>query len=238
MLNRGRTNHNFGKRVTYLHCNHEGCNAKLRLTKRLLVDSVILESAVGYEHHHVLEQVPGRGLSNEQKEIILECYSRDCGAPKKVCITCGFSSKLVNFKRHSNLYMKVVREFTRSTQGNNVPPIPTLVISMISSFLTYQRKKERGGRLVGGQSTEDILAFAAANRSTETTLRNDGFCVHLTVDTERDDPFFALLISTRGLLEGLNNSIPLETDETYKLMLEGFPLTVIGQSDMNRQFHV
>ena len=74
MLNRGRTNHNFGKRVKYLHCNHEGCNAKLRLTKRLLVDSVILESAVGYEHHHVLEQVPGRGLSNKQKEIILECY--------------------------------------------------------------------------------------------------------------------------------------------------------------------
>ena len=52
--------------------------------------------------------------------------------------------------------------------------------------------KERGGRLVGEQSIEHIIAWAAANRLTKTTLRNDGFCVHVTVDTERDDPFFAL----------------------------------------------
>ena len=144
MPNRGRTNHNFGKRVTYLHCHHDGCNARLRLTKKLSDDSVILESAVGYEHQHFLEQVPGRGLSNEQKEIILECYNRDCGAPKKVCINSGFSSKLDNFKRQSYSYMKVVREFTRRVilaQGNNVPAIPIPVISTISSFLTYQRKK-------------------------------------------------------------------------------------------------
>ena len=52
--------------------------------------------------------------------------------------------------------------------------------------------KERGGRLFGGQITEDMIAWAAANRLTETTLRNDGFCVHVTVDTERDNPIFAL----------------------------------------------
>lgn len=97
MLSRGRTNHNSGKRRTYLYCNHDGCNAKFRLTKKLNADAVILESAVGFEHHHVFEQVPGRGLSNEQKEIILECYARDCGAPMKVSISCRVSSKLLNF---------------------------------------------------------------------------------------------------------------------------------------------
>ena len=97
MLSRGRTNHNFGKRRTYLYCNHDGCIAKFRLTKKLNVDAVILESAVGFEKHHVLEQAPGRGLSNEQKEIILEYYARDSGAPKKVSISCRVSSKRINF---------------------------------------------------------------------------------------------------------------------------------------------
>lgn len=77
-------------------------------------------------------------------------------------------------------------------QGNNAPSIPTPVISVTSSFFTYHCMKERGGRLVGEQSIEHIIAWAAANRLTKTTLRNDGFCVHVTVDTERDDPFFAL----------------------------------------------
>ena len=97
MLSRGQTNHNFGKRRTYLYCNHDGYNAKFRVTKKLNVDALILESAAGFEHHHVLAQVPSRGLSNEQREIILECYARDCGAPKKLSITCRVSSKLINF---------------------------------------------------------------------------------------------------------------------------------------------
>ena len=54
----------------------------------------------------------------------------------------------------------------------------------------------------------------------------------------RDEPFFAILLSTRGLLEGTNLTSPIEIDETYKLIYGRFALTVIGQSDMNRVFHV
>jgi hypothetical protein len=111
-------------------------------------------------------------------------------------------------------------------------------IKMVGSFLTYHRLKERGGLPVGGQTIEDIVAFATQNMLTENTPRNVGGCVHLTYDTQRDEPFFVMLISTNGLLDGMHLTSPIETDETYKVIYEGYPVTVIGQSDINRTFHV
>lgn len=85
LLSRGRTNHNIGKRVTYLTCNHQGCIAKLRLIKKLDADIYILEAVEGFDHqHNDVEIAPERGLSEEQKRITLECNARDSGAPKKV----------------------------------------------------------------------------------------------------------------------------------------------------------
>ena len=55
---------------------------------------------------------------------------------------------------------------------------------------------------------------------------------------ERDDPFFAMIMSTKLLLSKLDSSRPLETYETFKVMHEGYLLTLLGQSDMNRVWHV
>ena len=137
--------------------------------------------------------------------------------------------------------MKVIKEFTRlavHSVANNLPVVPTPLVSMVSSFLTYHRKKERGGHLVGGQSVEDIAAFGEQHLISIDTLRNVGGVVSVLTEPLRDEPFFAILLSTRGLLEGTNLTSPIEIDETYKLIYEGFALTVIGQSDMNRVFHV
>jgi hypothetical protein len=35
-----------------------------------------------------------------------------------------------------------------------------------------------------------------------------------------------------------DNSKPIETDEAHKVMHEGYALNLIGQSDMNRMWHV
>jgi hypothetical protein len=137
--------------------------------------------------------------------------------------------------------MQVIREFTRIAAfnlANGLPVVPTPLVSMVTSFLTYHRLKERGGKPVGGQSLDDIYAFAQEHLLTDQSPRNQGGCVHLTTDTLRDEPFFAILLSTRGLLDGMDLTCPIETDETYKLIYEGYPVTVIGQSDMNRNFHV
>lgn len=108
---------------------------------------------------------------------------------------------------------------------------------MIGSILTYHRLKERGGLRVGGQTIEDIVGFAARNMLTENTPRNVGGFIHLTSDTQRDEHFFVLLISTNGLLDDMHLFSPIETDETFKVIYEGYPVTVIRRSDMNRTFH-
>jgi hypothetical protein len=44
--------------------------------------------------------------------------------------------------------------------ANGLPVLPTPLVSMVTSFLTYHRLKERGGKPVGGQILDDIYAFA------------------------------------------------------------------------------
>ena len=68
--------------------------------------------------------------------------------------------------------------------------------------------------MVGGQTVEDIISFALDHKLTENTARNRGECLDLLSDITRDEPFFALLMTTNGLLEGTDMTSPVETDET------------------------
>ena len=64
LLSRGRTNHNIGRRFTYLICVHDGCNVEMRLMNKLHEELYVLEGGDGSEHqHNDLEIVPERGLS-------------------------------------------------------------------------------------------------------------------------------------------------------------------------------
>ena len=51
-LSRGRTNHNIGRRFTYLICAHDGCKVKMRLKRKLLEEIYVLEVGDGSEHQH------------------------------------------------------------------------------------------------------------------------------------------------------------------------------------------
>ena len=134
-----------------------------------------------------------------------------------------------------------MREFKRlqelaTQEGRQAIPTPSK--AMISSYTAYLRLQNRGGVSVGGQSLKDIEDFAHKMRLSPTTGDNEGFCVKCVVECERDEPFFAVVMSTKLLLSKLDSSRPLETDETFKVMHEGYPLTLLGQSDMNRIWHV
>ena len=50
-------------------------------------------------------------------------------------------------------------------------------------------------------------------------------------DETRLTSFFSILFSTTRLLDMTSNGRPLEIDETHKLIYEGYPVTVMGQSD-------
>ena len=109
---------------------------------------------------------------------------------------------------------------------------------MVSSYASYNRLLLRGGAAVGGQSLQNILDFAEDVAISPATLEDDACCIECVIDSEREEAFFAMVLTTKRLLSLLDSSKPLETDETFKVMHEGYALTLIGQSDMNRVWHL
>ena len=67
---------------------------------------------------------------------------------------------------------------------------------------------------------------------------HDVCCIDCVIDSDRAEAFFAIILTTKKLLSEFYSSKPLETDETYKVMHEGYGLTLIGQSDSSRVWHV
>ena len=57
-------------------------------------------------------------------------------------------------------------------------------------------------------------------------------------DDDRPEPFFAMVISTKRLMTKAEPGGTLEIDETFKVLYENFSVTLIGQSDADRKFHL
>jgi hypothetical protein len=137
--------------------------------------------------------------------------------------------------------MQIIREFKRLHElatAAGTPFIPTPTSTMVSSYCAHQRFVKRGGLAVGGVSLQSVQDLADNLALRPTTGENEGYCVKCTIDCERDEPFFALLLSTKNLMKSFDSSKPIETDETFKVMHEGYALTLIGQSDANRVWHL
>ena len=117
-------------------------------------------------------------------------------------------------------------------------PMSTPTVGMITSFTSYQKLLLRGGVGVGGQTIQDIINFHDDHPLLLATGDHEGISLRLRVDCERDEPFFVIILTTKWLLREMDPSRPIETDETYKVIHEGYPLTLIGQSDMDRKFHI
>lgn len=116
--------------------------------------------------------------------------------------------------------------------------IPSPKSSAISSFCSYRRLQLRGGLPVGGVSLQDIMDFAEGCAIGPDNEENQACCIECIIDCDRPEPFFALILSTKKLLSELDSAVAIETDETYKVMHEGYALTLIGQSDSNRVWHI
>ena len=187
-LSKCRTNHNIGVRINYLRCAVSACPYHCRLLENIAHGDDIphyeLEIAPGLDHNHQVEVARERGLSLAQKTIIQLCIERGQSAPKKVRISNITTFKATFFKikvlrtKNKILITQVIREFTRlqhlATVADEVV-IPTPSKSMISSFASYQRLRQRGGVAVGGQSLQHIFDFAEN--------------VALTPETREDDPY-------------------------------------------------
>jgi hypothetical protein len=97
-LNRGRTNHNQGCRVTYLKCAHDACPKKLRLLHNLVenegASTYEIEEVLDTAHNHQVVIPRNRGLSIQQKNVVDLCVDRGQSAPKKVILLNFLSEKL------------------------------------------------------------------------------------------------------------------------------------------------
>ena len=141
-------------------------------------------------------------------------------------------------QKNSFNYEQVIREFARLqeiaiTAGQQPIPIPSR--SMVSSYASYNRLLLRGGAAVSGRN---VLDFAEDEAISPVTLEDDACCIDCVIDSEREEAFFAMILTTKRLLSLLDSSKPFETDETFKVMHEGSTMTLIGQSDMNRVWHI
>lgn len=141
-----------------------------------------------------------------------------------------------------NFLLKIVAEFTRLAliaTAENQPIIPTPSVAKISSYTSYISSKARGDIRVNQTTLQDVENFARSISSDEDITdanRNDALCIGYVHHTDREDPYFSIVMSTRGLLAYVNTTGPLEVDESFKVMIEGYACTVIGQSDADRVF--
>ena len=145
-----RTLRRMDRKIVELRCTVWGCSKKFRLISyvdpipSLLEGQFVIEEVLNEEHDHVVEGMPLRGLSREQKGIVLFCEERRIGAPKRV---------LAEFHRRGNVNIVA-----------NVAVIPTPTTALISSFLSYHRKKMRGNMGVGKATLYDIEAYSLSKK--------------------------------------------------------------------------
>ena len=151
--------------------------------------------------------------------------------------------------------------------AEQLPVVPEPTRAAISSYLSYQHRKVRNGVFVGQTSIQDVDAFAELNKLGKLyifwmsllwnerhyflflmifiALSSDaGRCLDTPFqggyrsDIFRADPFFAIFFSTPRLLAQTHLTRPVEIDDTYKLIYEGYSVTLMGQTDSDRVFHV
>lgn len=136
--------------TSYYQCKVGGCKKQYRVIKLFDdtddedVDNLYVEEVANEIHDHAAADVNIRGLSTQQKEIVLQCQMRRQSAPKRV---------IDEFDRQAAIQLAA-----------NLPVVPTPTTAMISSFLSHYRKLQRAGIPVGKTSLQDLEKFAEDHR--------------------------------------------------------------------------
>lgn len=64
------------------------------------------------------------------------------------------------------------------------------------------------------------------------------FVLDFLVNNDYENQDIKIVLSTKRLLENINKSCMVQTDTTYKLIWQGYPVTIMGSSDKNKTFHL
>lgn len=122
-------------------------------------------------------------------------------------------------------------------------PVPTMV--QLRNFLTKIKKEKYGGTTISLGELEQWCLESCQNKL---NLDMDApFVVSYEVDYNEDlddekdindnGTKFRFFISTRRLLNIASHARNIHADATYKLVWQGFPILIIGTTDLDRHFH-
>jgi hypothetical protein len=63
------------------------------------------------------------------------------------------------------------------------------------------------------------------------------FVAQYELETEEEESIFRFFITSRYLMSICANSYKIHADATYKLLWQGFPVLIVGTTDMDKHFH-
>lgn len=115
-----------------------------------------------------------------------------------------------------------------STIRNKYPELPVPSVKQLYGLNSREAKDE--SKISLGELEQWLK-----ERSTIPVDEHSVFVVHYEVDY--DAPSFRFFLSTKNLIEQSSKSNIVHADTTYKLNYEGFPVLVIGTTDLDRHLH-
>ena len=66
---------------------------------------------------------------------------------------------------------------------------------------------------------------------------DDAFVLAYEQNDDSIEPYFSMVFTTSRIIDSTDLTRPVEMDETFKLIHEGYAVTVMGQTDADRRFH-
>lgn len=109
--------------------------------------------------------------------------------------------------------------------------LPVPKIYQIKNYMAQYKKSKFGAVTVSIAALRKILdRYSEIPETTDTP-----FVIH---DLPADAKYFRFFMTSKALMKNAIGAVSLNADATYKLMWQGFPLLVVGTTDLNKKLHV
>lgn len=108
-------------------------------------------------------------------------------------------------------------------------PVPKLY--QINNYLAKYKKTKFGPATISINELSNLLKkFTNIPEAIDSP-----YVVH---DLSSDDEYFRFFMTSKALIEKARGVDSLQADATYKLVWQGFPVLIVGSTDLNRKFHL
>ena len=214
------TNTTVAGKKKFFRCNKvktrgKQCDAGIYLLFDSTNDKVVLFRATSDHTHDRIQEKPSR-IPNEAKKLIQELYE---------------------LKLKPKAIVEVLHE-----RGITLPSI-----SQLNNFLRTIKNTKLGPTSISlGEIEQWCLESSQSILESDDTPFVASYQIVYNDDNENDDGVadddsnenkFRFFITTKRLLQIASRSKRIHADATYKLLWQGFPVLIIGTSDLDRHFH-